>query len=125
MGIPWKELQPGRLLVIDGYEQLSLGRRLVVLAGTKVRGVQLLVTSHRPTMLGSLCNLSVSVSIARQILSQVPAENDDLATVIDAVSDAELQRYLDEFAGNMREVLMKLYDRFEEQRSTGRVNAKS
>ena len=64
MVIPWEELNRGRLLILDGYEQLPCWRRAALIARTKLRGVSLLVTSHRSTALGTLRELSISASTA-------------------------------------------------------------
>lgn len=122
MTIPWKELHRGRLLIIDGYEQLTAWRRVMLIARTRRLGVKLLVTSHRPTLLNPLCELSVSGSIGRQIVSQLATRYEPFASF----SEEEIQSHLNAHAGNMREVLMDFYDRFESQRSleTSKLNSK-
>ena len=112
MVIPWEQLQRGRLLILDGYEQLSLWRRAALIARTNQRGVKLLVTSHRRTLLPVLCELSISTATAREIVSQLTTEQNDFANL----SDDELKKQLTTHGGNMREVLMQLYDQFEEHR---------
>ncbi len=111
MMIPWKELQPGRLLVLDGYEQLVRWQRAVLLVRTKLRGVRLLVASHRRTILGTLCKLSISSNTALHIVSQLTAGRDDIAKS----SEDEIERRLKAHGGNMRDVLMELYDQYEDQ----------
>jgi ABC-type cobalamin/Fe3+-siderophores transport system ATPase subunit len=112
MVIPWDQLQRGRLLILDGYEQLSLWRRAEMIARTNRRGVKLLVTSHKRTVLPVLCELSISPTTAREIVSQLTIEQSEFANL----SDDELQKRLTTHGGNMREVLMELYDQFEEKR---------
>ncbi len=123
MVIPWKELHRGRLLVIDGYEQLSRWQQASVLVRTKLRSVSLLVTSHRRTWLGTLCKLSISSSTARQVVSQLTAGRDDFAES----SEEEIRGRLLAHGGNMRDVLMELYDQYEDQRKkmTGEVKSNS
>ena len=126
MVIPWDELSRGRLLILDGYEQLTLWRRAVLIARTKLRGVKLLVTSHRRTVLATLCELSITDSIARQIVSQLTAgrvtiDHGDFATI----SDEEIQRCLEAHDGNMRDVLMDFYDRYETRRELATLKVKS
>jgi hypothetical protein len=118
--IPWGELRRGRLLVLDGFEQLSRWRRAALIARTGLRNVKLLVTSHRRTMLPTLCELSITPSLALQIVSQLTTGRGDLATI----SDEVVQRSLQKHGGNMREVLMQLYDRVEEQRVVGMQKVK-
>lgn len=110
MVIPWHELCEGRLLVVDGYEQLNRWRRATLVTRTWWRGVALLVTSHRRTLLPTLCELSVTSDIARQIIARLTAEQADLPQP----SDEEISRRLRAQSGNLREVLMDLYDRVEE-----------
>jgi hypothetical protein len=121
MVIPWDELHPSRLLVLDGYEQLRLWRRAALIARTALRGVKLLVTSHRITMLPTLCELSISAATARQIVSQLTAERTDFATI----GDDEIRQQLVAHDGNMREVLMDFYDQFEEKRTLPSNNGAS
>ena len=115
MIIPWEELRRDRLLVLDGYEQLTRWRRAALFARTGLRGVKLLVTSHRRTALATLCELSITSSLARQIVWEVTRGLGEFATI----NDKEIQRCLLDHGGNMREVLMELYDRVEEQRAIG------
>lgn len=110
MVIPWQDLCRGRLLIIDGYEQLVYWRRAALIARTKLRGVKLLLTSHRRTALPTLCELSVSAATARQIVSQLTFGRSGLQTL----SDEEMQERLRNHDGNMREVLMSFYDQVEE-----------
>jgi hypothetical protein len=110
--IPWEELPRGRLLILDGYEQLTRWRRAMLIARTGQRGMKLLVTSHRRTILPTLCELSITASTVRQVVSQLMQERGDSATI----SDEEIQRSLQENRGNMREILMDFYDRFEDRR---------
>jgi hypothetical protein len=113
--IPWDKLRRGRLLVLDGYEQLSLWRRAALIAGTGLRSVKLLVTSHRRTVLPTLCELSITPRVALKIVSQLTTGRGDF----EPISDMVVQQCLQEHGGNMREVLMDLYDRVEEQRAGG------
>jgi hypothetical protein len=112
MVIPWHEICEGRLLVVDGYEQLNRWRRATLVTRTWRRGVALLVTSHRRTLLPTLCELSVTTDIARQIIARLTAERADLPQP----SDEEISRRLRAQSGNLREVLMDLYDRVEERK---------
>jgi hypothetical protein len=112
MVIPWQDLCRGRLLIIDGYEQFVYWRRAALIARTKLRGVKLLLTSHRRTVLPTLCELSVSAATARQIVSQLTLGRGDFQ----ALSDEEMQERLLSHGGNMREVLMSFYDQVEENR---------
>lgn len=119
--IPWAELIRGRLLILDGYEQLSHWRRASLIVKTRLRGIKLLLTSHRRTLLPTLCELSVAASTARHIVSQLTLGRDDLTTI----SDDRIQQCLQEHRGNMREVLMEFYDLVEEHRAVDMPKVKS
>jgi hypothetical protein len=121
MVIPWGELLRGRLLILDGYEQLSYWRRAALIVKTRLRGIKLLVTSHGRTLLPTLCELSVTASTARHIVSQLTLGRDDLATI----SDDRIQQCLQDHRGNMREVLMEFYDLVEEHRAVDMRKVKS
>ena len=121
MNIPWAELFRGRVLILDGYEQLAYWRRAMLVLRTAQRGVKLLVTSHRRTALATLCELSIKACTARRIVSHLTAGCGDVATF----SDAEIQQCLQAHGGNMREVLMDFYDRVEERRAAGTPKLKT
>ena len=121
MDIPWAELSQGRVLILDGYEQLACWRRTMLVLRTAQRRVKLLVTSHRRTALATLCELSIKAPTARRIVSQLTAGCGDGATF----SDAEIQLCLQAHGGNMREVLMDFYDRVEERRAVGTPKVKT
>lgn len=123
MSIPWEELRRDWLLIVDGFEQLSLWRRAKLLAMTRLRGIKLLVTSHRSTMLPTLCELSMTASTAKQIVMQLTAGQGEFSTLSEEVLEQSLQNH----RGNMREILMEFYDRFEDYRAfgTSEVNPKS
>lgn len=121
MIIPWEELSRGRLLILDGYEQLSRGRRAMLIARIRLRGVKLLVTSHQRTILPTLCRLSITASTAKQIVMRLTEGRGEFATV----REEEFQQCLKDHRGNMREILMDFYDRFEDRRAVGSVEFKS
>ena len=95
------EWKSGNLLVLDGFEQLTRWQQLRCLFETRRRGMALLVTSH------------TAVRLVRQIvlaaLCRVGAER-HADTLCDPL---RLERLLAEERGNLREVLMRLYDVFE------------
>ncbi len=110
--VPWNRLNSESLLVLDGYEQLSLWRRALVLWRTKQLRSGLLVTSHRRTRLATLCELSVSVATARAVIQRLTAEFDAELQI----QDKELRQRLADRDGNLRDLLMDLYDEVEARR---------
>ena len=113
LAIPWDQLSSDCLLVLDGYEQLSSWRRALVLLRTKRMQAGLLVTSHRRTMLPTLCELSVSLATARAVIERLTAECSGQLPI----EDTALKRRLAERHGNLRDVLMDLYDEVEQRRA--------
>ena len=110
--VPWDRLKPADLLVLDGYEQLSRFERGCVLLRTWQRGVRLLVTSHRKTALDTLCELSVSEATAREVVERLLSGSSDVASP--SIDDLHLR--LQQHQGNMRDVLMDLYDEVESRK---------
>lgn len=88
----------GKLLVIDGYEQLGWWTRQRVQKHCR----SLLVTMHRGSGLPDLYRTGVTVELAGEIVRGLHA---------DEVPD--LARRLAYHRGNLREVLFELYDRHE------------
>ena len=100
--------QPRRLLVVDGYEQLSWWSRWMLLRRTARHSGGLLVTSHRPTALATLIETQVDVRLAQSLLHQLlPAE---LPNREQLLSGSHLSDLLAAHHGNLREVFMQLYD---------------
>ena len=103
--------QPKRLLVIDGYEQLSLFSRAMVVWVTQRKQVGLLVTSHARTSLPTLIETHVDAKLAQQLLERLLPE--DLAGRAEHLDPARLSQLLLVHQGNLREVFMHLYDEIE------------
>ena len=103
--------QPNRLLVIDGYEQLSMLARARLVWGTRNGGVGLLVTSHRRTSLPTLIETKVDARLAQQLLERLLPE--DLPSRAALLNSDRLNGLLARNHGNLREVFMQLYDELE------------
>lgn len=100
-----------RLLVIDGYEQLSRSSRCLALLLTQLSGCGLLVTAHRATWLPILCETEVDAVLARMILDQLlPKSALERGRMLDA---QRLKTQLERHQGNLRELFMELYDELE------------
>ncbi len=103
---------PDRLLIIDGYEQLSFLSRAKVVWLTKRKAVGLLITSHRRTSVPTLIETQVDVALAEQLLDQLlPVDLPDREKLMNAPHISQL---LDRHDGNLREVFMQLYDEIEQ-----------
>lgn len=108
--IPWSAMNQGDVLVIDGFEQLSLIQRAFCVAKTRWTGVKILVTSHcRQLLIPTICSLTVSPELALQVISTLSPQ------IQDRLSLTDISTRLVQHRGNLRELLMELYDEFEDQ----------
>jgi hypothetical protein len=99
-----------RMLVIDGYEQLSWRGRRRLKAACRRNGHGLLVSCHRGLGLPPLYRTAVTVELARRVLDRLltPGQRQ-------ALGKLDLGRALAGCGGNLREVLFDLYDFYEER----------
>jgi hypothetical protein len=105
---PAGPLTPATHVIIDGYEQLSPFRQARWRWTTWRIGAGLLVTSHRSVGLPRLWTTTTSVELAERIVRQLLRPYSDAA-----VSRAEIESAFARHQGNLREVLMDLYDVYE------------
>lgn len=108
------------LWIIDGYEQLSWFRRWRVLASTKRHDVDVLVTTHSDSwLLPTLLTTHVSLEIARKVIQNVIRVNSSVADEkrdsFERWSNNQLEFALEKHQGNLREVLMDMYDEYQKQ----------
>lgn len=96
-------------VVVDGFESLNRWTRAKLKRICRRRQAGLLVTAHQSAGLPCVARTSVSLEMARRVVSQLlpPA-------VI--ISDEEIARSYRRHRGNMREVLFGLYDVYERGR---------
>ncbi len=99
------------MVVVDGYEQLSVWNRFRLKRYCRRRHLGLLVTSHADTGLPEIFRTSVSLEMTRQIVEQV-MQNQQITIPSNFIADS-LARH----GGNIRELLFDLYDYFEQQRN--------
>ncbi len=105
-----EELTGGSLLIVDGYEQLSLWSRIRLRRLCRRRRLGLLVTTHRPAALPVLFRTQSSCQLALRLARELlrgEAEGDEVIAV------DEVSRLFAEHQGNLREVLFGLYDLYE------------
>lgn len=97
------------LVIIDGYEQLSLWQRLLLRARCRQRGAGLLVTAHQPVRLPTIFTTQPSLELALAIVQRLLPDSDDRITPAD-VTEAYTSKKSD-----LREMLLGLYDVFRQR----------
>jgi hypothetical protein len=100
----------GTVVCIDSWEQVGLATRLTARAAAAWRRCGLLVTSHAPTTLPTLVECRTSPAILTAIVAGLPNTGGSITQVDIAEAFAR-------HAGNLRDALADLYDRFESRRS--------
>jgi hypothetical protein len=109
---------PLRVLVIDGYEQLSLWQRLRLNHRCRRQGRGLLVTAHRPLLgLPILYRTCATPETAWGVVRYLLREEPDLLAPADVA--ARLARH----GGDVRELLFELYDWYEARRGSTRTRS--
>jgi hypothetical protein len=102
--------QAGSLLVLDGFEQLNRWTQWRIIFSTRQRGVGLLVTSHRRVALRTLVQTTASVALVQHVI-RFAQENAGVELPPDFAPPPLIAQLLQEEGGNVREVLMRLYDK--------------
>lgn len=107
--------QAGGLVVLDGFEQLHGMSRLRVVLETRLKRIGLLVTSHHSTLLPTLMATNVTLPLVGALVAARLAEANDLPPLLAKMllDERLLGQLLLETEGNVREVFMRLYDRYE------------
>ncbi|NUQ65687.1 MAG: hypothetical protein HUU20_24720 [Pirellulales bacterium] len=103
-------LAPRTLVVVDGYEQLSILSRARLCWCCRRKRLGLLVTTHRPVRLPVLFETRTGPDLANRLVREL------LAGEAEFVEPEEVSRRLEEHGGNLREVLFDLYDLYEQRR---------
>lgn len=98
----------GDILILDGFEQLSPLARVITRMRCRWSKLRLLVTAHRPqfamqTLLETKVDTGLAVEIVGKLTKGSPSWSEP----------SRLTQLLRENGGNMREVLMCLYDQFQ------------
>lgn len=97
-----------RLVIVDGYEQLSAWNRWALKFHCRSHGWQLLVTAHQDVGLPTLFRTATDLATARSIVAHLVASSDkniDEKSIADSFATA---------GGNVRDMLFALYDRYEQ-----------
>ncbi|RMF93248.1 MAG: hypothetical protein D6741_13905 [Planctomycetota bacterium] len=103
---------PGAVMVVDGYEQLSVVVRRSLRAWTRLRGCGLFVTCHRPLGLPVLYRTRPDREQARRIVAHLQQSHEAPSLIEPADVDAAFDRH----EGNLREIMFDLYDLYEIRR---------
>lgn len=101
-----------RIVLIDGYEQLSMLERFRIRIFCHIKKFGLTITTHRPVFgLPVIYGTKCSLTTLRHLVSHLQADKSRFAGLL-----PELHRKRD---GNVREIFFDLYDLYEEERPTG------
>ncbi len=96
-----------RIVVIDGFEQLSAPARAMWKLRCRLSGRGLIVTAHQSVGLPELWRTSVSPLLAQEIVARIAGE------FAPRISASEIDGTLQASGGNMRDALFMLYDTME------------
>ncbi len=102
--------RPGRLVFLDGAEQLSWWTFTTLRATCRRRGWGLLITSHRSRLRPTLWTSSVNDEVAQAICSNILSQCHQAPAL---VTEADVPPALRKANGNMRLALFELYDLYE------------
>lgn len=110
---------PKAIVVVDGYEQLSLWNRWRLRRRCRSASAGLLLTAHRPTTLPTLFHTAADFDLAVRIVDRLSAaagnpEGSD--SVVGMIGRDALHGIWLRHRGNFRETLFELYDIFERKR---------
>lgn len=103
---------PGALLLLDSAEQLVAPARWLLRAACRAHGVALVVTGHAPLGLPSLRLTAVDDELFARLTSAILARSPEAPALVSAAEAPEALRLA---AGNAREALFALYDRYEQR----------
>ena len=98
------DLHPTAVLIIDGYEQLSLWQKLRLRHSCRHAGCGLVVTAHQSAGLPELYRTVVTPDIAAGVFAALTRDRTALVT------SSELPQCLAARNGNLRDALFDLYD---------------
>jgi hypothetical protein len=96
----------GGLVGCDGWERAAPGTAAIVRLVAAARGLRVVVTTHRPGGLRLLARCGTSPRLLAQLVMRLPDHGGLIAA-------ADIDDAFHRHAGNLREALYDLYDRFE------------
>lgn len=107
--LAWQSWTNETLVIIDGYEQLSLWQRLLLRARCYQRGTGLLVTAHQPVQLPTIFTTQPTTELAQRIVQQLIPAGDE------RITPGDVAAVFTEQQGNIRETLLQLFDLYRER----------
>jgi hypothetical protein len=109
-----RELEPGHLLIVDGWEQLNWWNRYRTRGLTARRNCGLLVSAHDPALVKPLPLLfQTSPSLGTMQLLVEQFLQSDSKFVSPLVSQSDISAAFSQHHGNIRDAFFALYDLFE------------
>jgi hypothetical protein len=96
----------GALVGLDGGERLPTGAFVVIRALARIRGLVVVATTHRPVGLPLLARCRTTPALLAAIVHRLPSHGG-------RIDNTDLDAALTRHAGDVREALFDLYDRFE------------
>jgi hypothetical protein len=102
--LDWQSWTSQTLVIVDGYEQLSLWQRTLLGARCYQREAGLLITAHEPVRLPALFTTKATPDLAQQIVRQLLPAGEERVTAADVAQALAVNR------GNIREMLLGLFD---------------
>ncbi|HMO16150.1 MAG TPA: ATP-binding protein [Pirellulaceae bacterium] len=110
----FREGVPQRILLVDGFEQLTWFARFALTRHCQSAHLGLLVTSHRankllPTLARTSSDIQLYMSLCHDLISRFIELRADLSDQWSIVDDG-LQRAFHQASGNYREAFFLLYD---------------
>ena len=107
-------LPPGAILIVDGYEQLGFWARRKLNRLCAAGGLSLLVTAHQSVGLPLVATTAATPELAQAIVERLLSSAAAPARM--AITPEDVRERFAARAGNLREVLFDLYDRYESGR---------
>jgi hypothetical protein len=107
------------VLIVDGYEQLSLLERWRLARICRRKGCSLLVTAHSPTRYPTLIHTTPNLAIIEQLAANLCSEVSTSVTPKDVAASHAIH------GSNVREIFFDLYDRHERRRRAARTGVQS
>ena len=104
------EIGHDTIVLVDGYEQLSLGSRLSLKWFCRRKRIGLVVTTHASVGLPTLLRTSTDLGLAERIVAQLLSEHSV------RVTREEIEASYRRRDGNLRELFFDLYDLYESRR---------
>ena len=104
--------QQRRLLIVDGGQQLSRWRRMLLRRACRRGGWHLLMTTHQDLGLPTLHDMQVTAELACEVAAQLQLQSG----LPKFVEDQDVRAALAGQQGNLRETLFALYDLYEARR---------